>query len=244
MVKRSSTYMDYDSLNLGNSIFDGFNDQNGLMICGYEWGFSKKDQQEQEQEQEQVNSVKLIEGIEHTFANKARYHGDTANTWRYDNTIKKWFELWGFPLDSQELGGGFEKSIVQTNWADTQGHSIAQGTNKFLLEEHIDNFIKHIIVLKPRVIIFMGRNLIDYLQNPVVLPKFVEVMGEVTKRKQVVQKDSLGTRFKVFFQTFEHCQIICFPHPSGSHGISYEYIELFRLEMTQILSEYKNERGF
>lgn len=26
------------SLNLANSIFAGFNDKNGLMICGYEWG--------------------------------------------------------------------------------------------------------------------------------------------------------------------------------------------------------------
>ena len=25
-------------LNLGNAIYKGFNDKNGLMICGYEWG--------------------------------------------------------------------------------------------------------------------------------------------------------------------------------------------------------------
>lgn len=30
-------------LNLGNSLFQGYNDQNGLMICGYEWGWSKAD---------------------------------------------------------------------------------------------------------------------------------------------------------------------------------------------------------
>jgi hypothetical protein len=29
------------SLNLANSIFAGFNDKNGLMICGYEWGDHK-----------------------------------------------------------------------------------------------------------------------------------------------------------------------------------------------------------
>lgn len=232
--------MDYNNLNLGNSIFKGFNDQNGLMICGYEWGFSKKDQQEQEQ----VNSVKLIEGIEHTFANKARYHGDVANTWRYDNTIKKWFELWGFPLDSQELSGDFEKSIVQTNWADTQGHSITQGTNKFLSEEQIDNFINHITALKPKVIIFMGRELIDYLQNPAVFNRFVEVMGEMTERKQVVQKESSGTKFKIFFQNFEKCQIVCFPHPSGSRGLRDDYIASFRPEMAEILSTYKSKRGF
>lgn len=34
----------YKDLNLGNGIFEGWNDQQGLMICGYEWGNSKKDQ--------------------------------------------------------------------------------------------------------------------------------------------------------------------------------------------------------
>lgn len=32
----------FDHLNLGNSIFTGFNDKEGLMICGCEWGFSKE----------------------------------------------------------------------------------------------------------------------------------------------------------------------------------------------------------
>lgn len=233
--------MKYKNLNLGNSIFEGINDQNGLMLCGYEWGFSKKDQQEQEQN----IWAEPSEEVEHTFANKARNYGDVANTWRYDNTIKKWFELWGFPIDSEELGGNFEKSIVQTNWANTQGHSIDDSDfNKFLLDEHIDNFIHHIEVLKPKVIILMGSELINYLQNSTVLPRFVDIMGEVTEPKHVIQKESAHIRFKVHFQSFENCQVIGFPHPSGSRGISYNYIELFRPEMTKILSQYKNERGF
>ena len=31
-------------LNLSNSIFQGYNDKHGLMICGYEWGWSKTDE--------------------------------------------------------------------------------------------------------------------------------------------------------------------------------------------------------
>ena len=233
--------MEYKNLNLGNSIFDGFNDQNGLMICGYEWGFSKKDQGKQDQ----VSSVNLTEGIEHTFANKALYHGEVAKTWRYDNTIKKWFELWGFPLNSKDLGGNFEKSLVQTNWANTQGHSIKDNdSNKFLLEENINNFLHHVDLLKPKVIIFMGSKLMDYLQNPTVLNRFEDVMGKITESRCIVQKESSDTRFKVHFQSFENCQVIGFPHPSGSHGITYNYIELFRPEMAEILSEYKNKRGF
>lgn len=30
--------------NIGNSVFPEFNDNRGLMLCGYEWGFSKSDQ--------------------------------------------------------------------------------------------------------------------------------------------------------------------------------------------------------
>lgn len=232
--------MDYNDLNLGNSVFQGFNDKYSLMLCGYEWGFSKDDQQAQESGE----WVEPNEEVKYTFANKAQHWGDVANTWRYDHNIKKWFELWGFPLDSQKLDDDFEKSIVQTNWADTQSHSIAQGTNKFLSEEQIDNFINHITALKPKVIIFMGRKLIDYLQNPAVFNRFVEVMGEMTERKRMVQKKFSGTRFKIFFQNFENCQIVCFPHPSGSRGLRDDYIASFRPEMNEILSTYKSERSF
>ncbi|WP_201616931.1 hypothetical protein [Psychrobacter urativorans] len=233
--------MNNTNLNLGNSIFDGFNDQNGLMICGYEWGFSKKD----EKEQELGSWVEPSEEVEHTFANKARHWGEVANTWRYDNSIKRWFELWDFPLDSQELGGDFEKSIIQTNWADTQGNSINDSdSNKFLLEEHVDNFIRHVEALRPKVIIFMGSKLMDYLQNPAVLTRFEDIMGEITEPRHIVQKESSHTKFKVQFQSFENCQVIGFPHPSGSHGISYDYIELFQPEMNEIISKFKDERKF
>lgn len=233
--------MESKTLNLGNSIFQGFNDQHGLMICGYEWGFSKKDAQEQE-----LGSwIEPSEEIEHTFANKARHWGDAANTWRYDNNIKKWFELWGLPLDTKELGSNFEKSIIQTNWANTQGHSINDdNADKFLLDEHVDNFLHHVEVLKPKVILFMGSKLMDYLQSPTVLAKFEDIMGKITTPRHIVQKDSSHTRFKIQFQSFENCEVVGFPHPSGSHGISYEYIELFRPEMNEILTRYMEERGF
>ncbi|WP_169391766.1 MULTISPECIES: hypothetical protein [Psychrobacter] len=229
------------NLNLGNSIFKGFNDQDGLMICGYEWGMSKQDQKDSQDN----NLVEPEIDIEHTFANKARYWGERANTWRYDNNIKQWFELWGFPLDSNELGGNFEKSLVQTNWADTQGHSIHDSdADKYIMPEHVDNFIYHVNALRPKVILLMGSKLIDYLQNPAVLPKFIEVMGDITERRTVIQKPSSGTKFRVHFQSFEHCKVVGLPHPSGSFGISYDYIASFKPELSAILTEYKNLRNF
>ena len=233
--------MAYQDLNIGNSIFDGFNDKNGIMICGSEWGFSKEDQKQFES----GNELKPNEGIEYTFANKALYWGEVANTWSYDNAIKKWFELWGYPLDSHDLGGDFEKSFVQTNWAYTQGNSLKDSDpNKFLLPEQIDNFMHHVEVLKPKIIIFMGSKVMDYLQNSEVLPKFKAIMGDIVEDRQVIQKESSHTRFKVSFQKFEHCQVIGFPHPSGSRGIAHDYIKLFEPEMKKILNNYIEERGF
>ena len=81
-------------LNLSNSIFQGYNDKHGLMICGYEWGWSKADEAAYV-----AGEYKLPENkIDHTFANKSLYFGEQAKKWRYDNTIKIWFDNVGTPL--------------------------------------------------------------------------------------------------------------------------------------------------
>ena len=93
----------FDHLNLGNSIFTGFNDKEGLMICGCEWGFSKKDQRDWEN-----GTYEKAQNVIHTFTDKTPVFGERANTWPYNNNIKKWFKLWGVPLDCTGLGGAFE----------------------------------------------------------------------------------------------------------------------------------------
>lgn len=226
-------------LNLGNSLFPGFNDQNGLMICGYEWGWSKADEAAYKQGEYTLPE----EEIPHTFSNKALYYGEQANTWRYDNAIKAWFELWGHPLDSNGLGGAFERSVVQTNWANSQDNSISD-YDKFLSDSQVDNFLFHLKSLRPKVILFMGSRLLDYLNNPKVLVKFKELMGEEVERARFEQKPFAGARFKVGFQRFQYCQIVCLPHPSASRGLSHAYIEMFRPEMDKILTDYKKARGF
>ncbi|OSI18148.1 hypothetical protein [Neisseria dumasiana] len=228
-----------DELNLANSIFPDFNDQNGLMICGYEWGWSKADEAAYEQGEYTLPEEK----VEHTFANKALYYGERAKTWRYDNAIKTWFDLWGHPLNEQGLGGAFEKSLLQTNWANTQDRAV-NDYEKFLSPEQVNNFMHHLKTLRPKVIFFMGSKLLNYLNRPEVLPKFKQIMGEEIEPLHYEQKPFEGTRFRVGFQGFEHCQVVCLPHPSASRGLSYGYIELFRPEMNKILADYKAARGF
>lgn len=56
-------------LNLGNAIFEGCNDKEGIMICGYEWGSSKSDQ-------EQSEELEIDFSIPCTFSNKALRYGE------------------------------------------------------------------------------------------------------------------------------------------------------------------------
>lgn len=70
------------------------------------------------------------------------------------------------------------------------------------------------------------------------------LVGQETKPLQLVQKTEYdGTRFKVFFNNFENCKVICLPHPSSSRGLSDEYISLFKLEMDEIFSQFKREKN-
>ena len=229
----------YDEHSFGNSIFKGLNDKNGLMICGYEYGYSKKD--ENHQTDELLNNRK---NVIFTFANKEAFLGEYFWTIPYDNRIAKWFEVWGHPLDRVSLGGDFEKSIVQTNWSDSQNNNMGGKYSWLLDEENIDNFINQVEFLKPSIIFFMGSKLIDFLNNEKVFSRFESIVGNAVGDRKFIQKESSGTRFKIHFQRFEQCQVVCFPHPSASRGLSLEYITQFKPEMDKLLQEYKQKRGF
>ncbi|MHA3080323.1 hypothetical protein [Acinetobacter sp. ANC 5502] len=223
-------------LNLANSLFKGLNDQQGLMICGYEWGWSKEDQKK-------VEEPYIDDSIECTFSNKSLRYGEQAKQWRYDKAIRKWFSLWGHPLNENGLGTDFDKCIVQTNWANSCNNNINDYV-KFLEENHINNFIKHVEELKPKIIIFMGRHLINLLRNEKVWDRFTAIVGQQIEPLQTIQKTEYdGRRFKIFFNNFENCKVICLPHPSSSRGLSDEYIKLFKPEMDAIFSEFKQERS-
>lgn len=56
-----------EKLNLGNAIYEGFNDQHGLMICGYEWG-------EEAQRKGQIVEPDMSKKC--TFSNKSLRYGD------------------------------------------------------------------------------------------------------------------------------------------------------------------------
>lgn len=226
------------AVNIGNSVFPGLNSVNGLMLCGYEWGFSKADSERQESETIPRRNVPFV------FSNKTVEFGEIANTWRYDQRIITWFDLFGHPLDTSGTGGTFEKSIVQTNWCDSQGKKmIGDYWTKLLDPAQVNNFLFHIQEFRPRIIFFFGTQLIKILQHKSVIEKFIAIMGSIENPVKYQTKPFPGRRFNIGFQTFEKCQIVCFPHPSGSHGLSDAYIKLFAPEISCIIKEYRINRG-
>lgn len=229
-----------DDLNLGNSLFAGLNDKNGIVVCGYEWGFSQEDQRLISEEKDVFFDKNAVT----TFSNKTPAHGNRAMAWRYDKRIIRWFELWGHPLIRDDLGGNFEKCIVQMNWCNTQGHHIDENYYSKLSDPaQISNFIDHVNFLKPALILFMGSAMIDVLQSDSVMSAFVAVAGGETSPLQKVQKEFCGRRFKVGFQGFERCNVVSLPHPSSSRGLSDEYIQLFGNEIGERISRVRFSKG-
>lgn len=227
-------------LNLANSLFQGFNDARGIVICGYEWGFSLEDQRLFAD----GNEVHFDSSAITTFSYKVPAHGARALSWRYDRRIVRWFELWGHPLDRVGLGGNFEKCLVQTNWCSTEGHRITENYyQKLSQKEQVENFIFHVRALDPSLIIFMGSTMIDVLQNNLVMRRFTDIAGSQTIALKKMQKDFSGRRFKVGFQSFERCELVSLPHPSSSRGLSDSYIELFKNEVGGLIANFKLAKG-
>ena len=220
--------------NIANSIFTGLNDNQGIMLCGYEWGFSKIDQ-----DASQTNENNRS-GVPHSFPNKAAEYGEIANSWKYDQRIIYWFELFGHKLNRIGTGGNFEKCILQTNWCDTQNNKMeGDYWSKLLEPSQIDNFIAHIETFNPKLIFFFGSQIIKILQSDAVLPRFLETAGAVTEPLSFQKKAFNGRTFNIGFQNFEKCKVVCLPHPSGSHGLSDDYIKLFSTEIGSLLHEFR-----
>lgn len=215
-------------LNIAHSEFP--EQQGGLMICGYEWGGG-------DEETDSDEAPRMDEDAICTFANKNLRYGPAALGWPYDKRIRKWFSMWGHPLN-HDRPGEFEKSIVQTNWCNSQNSRMNGEYTALSNPAQVANFLDHVRHFSPRLILLMGSRLIDALQHPSTLERFEAIVGACTKPRHAVQRPSSFRRFKISFQSFERCDVVCLPHPSSSHGLSDDYIALLNDDMRQRLADY------
>lgn len=222
-------------LNIATGVFLGFNDSEGIMICGYEWGGDGDEIDKAEDDLCIKNDLGVI------FSNKAPHYGEIANTWKYDRKIRTWFKLWGHELRREETGGDFEKCILQTNWCNTQAHDMKNIDywGKLLAPDQVENFIYHVDHFKPKLILFFGSAMAGILNSKTALEPFMSIMGSITENLHFPSKPFAGRRFKVGFQSFEKCKVVSLPHPSGSRGLNDEYIKLFSMEIGNRITEIK-----
>ena len=227
--------------NVATGVFPGFNDKHGIMICGYEWGGDDEiTENVTTADPSQVTNLGVI------FSNKAPFYGSVAESWPYDKKIRDWFRIWGHELQRDGNGGDFEKCLLQTNWCDTQAPNMTNiNYQKKLLDPvQISNFIEHVKHFEPRVLMFFGSRMGRLLNAKEVIDKFQEIVGKEIETFRYEKYPFSGRRFNVGFQAFERCNVIALPHPSGSHGLSPEYIKLFTPKIGSILSDFKKSRGF
>ena len=220
--------MSYHKLNVPTASFFE-NQKDGLMICGINWGGSPDNPSEEESA---------------SFFSDIRY-----NNYRYRTKFLKWFELFGHPLQvKEETAGPFERSIVQTNWLSSQSQSMR---GKHLPSEYVrewENFEFHVQQLQPKFIIFLSVTMLGTLNSRNCLEKARRLFGPEAP-VQILQKDvtsggKLLKRFRIGIQKFGDIQIVALPHPTGSIGLSDEYIREFAEDISPLLDHYKIVRGF
>ena len=216
------------SLNIATASFSE-NRKAGLMICGINWGGSADNPSGNEPA---------------SFFSDVRY-----NNYPYRNRLLKWFELLGHPLEcTEEKAGPFERSIVQTNWLSSQSPNMH---GKSLYTECVHewgNFAFHVETLQPKLVVFLSVTLLDILNSATCIENARRLFGAETSaqlmRKDVLTEGKVLKRFRIGMQRFGGTQIIALPHPTGSRGLSDEYIRTFAKDISPLLQRYKVERGF
>ena len=211
------------------------NREGGLMICGINWGGS---------EEETPNDGDTLKKEKKSFFSDA-----DVNNWPYRNRLLTWFELFGHPLKTTEnMSNQFERSIIQTNWLSSQSKNMAGKSLRAECIREWDNFEWHVQTIRPKIIIFLSVSLLDTLNSSACAEKANLLLGKPEKsnfyRKTVFSNGKVLKRFRVGVQNFKNTTVIALPHPTGSIGLSNNYIQSFKPEVYPILEKYKNERGF
>ncbi|HET6912601.1 MAG TPA: hypothetical protein VFH71_04550 [Rhodanobacteraceae bacterium] len=194
----------------------------GIIICGYNWGT------------DQGSSVSAASPAGSSF-----FSNQDTNGFRYVNRLINLLGLWGLSLERKEgRETKLERSFTQTNWRNTETKALSDDTWTEY-ELNCGNFLETVQHLRPRLVIFCGLRLLELLNSPSVLPLSEKGFGKHLGEPRYCVKPKLPGRkqFRVGFQDFERVRVIAIPHPTGSRGLSNEYMEQFRNEIFSRLRE-------
>ncbi|AFI03669.1 hypothetical protein [Helicobacter cetorum] len=205
-----------------------FNKKHGLVICGLNHGVGVYE------DPDNVNA----EFIKKVSEEEQSYYFATI-PFRFQRRITGWFGLWDCALESEEEKmGAFEKSLININWVDTKSKNFDDE-----LIEHKDNFLQYIEVLEPKLLFFFGIDMLRALNDERIKPYVENFLGKAKNEPNYITKPFEGKSFRVGFQSFEKCEVVAFPHPTGTIGLSDEYIALFKDDIKPLIENYRKFKG-
>lgn len=102
----------------------------------------------------------------------------------------------------------------------------------------------HLDKLRPKIILFMGNQLLTkILRSQKALDRFTPIMGEEIEGIRAVRMKGYEGKPLAYINSFEKCIVVGLPHPSGSHGLTNEYIEFCKTELEPIITRFKKEKN-
>lgn len=190
------------------------NASGGLLLCGINHGYTKED--------ERLDS----QGVDRSDPFKSFFSDKRVNDYRLRNNIVKWFELWGFPLQTEHARAGMlERSIVQTNWlqtctSDARGFSVQREC-----VANADSFLATCEQLKPRLMLLFSKELLWALSSSALRPRVQAIFGQAVGPVEWVEKPVPNAKcFKIGRLRFERGTVLSLPHASGAQGITDAFI--------------------
>lgn len=208
------------------------NREGGLLLCGLNHGYSKKD--------ERLDTA----GIDRSDPNKSFFSDREVNEYPFRNRIVSWFSLWGYNLaQSNKSAGAFERSIIQTNWLQTCSNNMRGINTQQACIEDNESFFQTCKALKPRLIFFFGKELFLAFASRALSSNVESIFGACIGKTSWLQKDVYFNskphrRFRFGFQEYEKLMVVVLPHPTGAQGMASDYIEAFKPEMAKVIEAW------
>lgn len=208
------------------------NAEGGLLLCGLNHGYSKED--------ERLDNA----GIDRSDPHKSFFSDSEVNDYPFRNRIVSWFSLWGFELArAKEKAGQFERSILQTNWLQSCSNNVKEMNVTDECIKDSDSFMQTCAALKPSVIFFFGRDLIQAFNSKKLNDKVESIFGArngeiVWHQKDIYSNGKLCRRFRFGFLNYERLTVVVLPHATGAQGIAVDYIEAFKPEMSAVIGAW------
>lgn len=221
-------------LPVNNALFPE-NRKHGLLLCGINHGYNKRDAELDAQNIDRSNPFKSF------FSDRRVEDHD------FRNAVLKWFGFWGYHLQPDwQLAQAFERSLVHTNWiqsATPNAAGLPKGVRRSCVDD-AESFLNTCEELRPGLILFFSQELLYAFLSSELRPRVEALFGPVVGHTKRVQADVPGvTRFNVRFQKFERLTAVSLPHATGARGVADAYIQALEPHVRPEIEAWWAEHG-